>query len=330
MPVKKKPVAVKRRKRRATVAKPATRKKTTKRRKKTAAAARTTTKRRRKTKAGTKKAVAKRPRRKTTAKRRKTKIGVKHKRKMTMRGKPKSKGTVKKKPNKRSASKRTSNSSHAQVNREPRAVKKINSKRSTTTTAVRKSVNKKRKQAQSDSQVHPVVKQQPLLEVKMAESKKLKKRTKTPLPETRQESVSTRTESDLNMAPYKERPGEDYMSSHQQAHFRCLLLQRKRMLLEDMGRTVHHLQDEGVSLPDISDRATQEEEFNLELRARDRERKLIKKIEEALQQLDEGRYGFCHSCGVEIGVRRLEARPTANLCIDCKTLDEIREKQMGG
>ncbi|MES2142475.1 MAG: RNA polymerase-binding protein DksA [Pseudomonadota bacterium] len=120
------------------------------------------------------------------------------------------------------------------------------------------------------------------------------------------------------------------MSADQQSHFRRLLLQRKRMLLEDMGRTVHHLQDEGTALPDMSDRATQEEEFNLELRARDRERKLIKKIEHALQQLDEGHYGYCDSCGVEIGIRRLEARPTAALCIDCKTLDEIREKQMGG
>ncbi|BBB15412.1 RNA polymerase-binding transcription factor DksA [Candidatus Rickettsiella viridis] len=163
----------------------------------------------------------------------------------------------------------------------------------------------------------------------MAEPKKLKKRIQkqAPLAEIRSESVK---ETDLNIAPYKERPGEDYMSVDQQSHFRRLLLQRKRMLLEDMGRTVHHLQDEGASLPDISDRATQEEEFNLELRARDRERKLIKKIEDALHQLDEGHYGFCDSCGVEIGIRRLEARPTATLCIDCKTLDEIREKQMGG
>ncbi|MGB8285263.1 MAG: RNA polymerase-binding protein DksA [Candidatus Aquirickettsiella gammari] len=166
----------------------------------------------------------------------------------------------------------------------------------------------------------------------MAEHKKTNKEAKKQrsLPETRLELTSINSEIDLNIAPYKERPGEDYMSSSQQAHFRRLLLQRKRVLLEDMGRTVHHLQDEGSALPDISDRATQEEEFNLELRARDRERKLIKKIEDALQQLDEGHYGFCNSCGVEIGIRRLEARPTANLCIDCKTLDEIREKQMGG
>lgn len=200
------------------------------------------------------------------------------------------------------------------------------------TVAIRAPAKKKQKQVKSDSQALPAVKQQSSIEIKMAEHKKPNKEAKKQrsLPETRLELTSINSEIDLNIAPYKERPGEDYMSSSQQAHFRRLLLQRKRVLLEDMGRTVHHLQDEGSALPDISDRATQEEEFNLELRARDRERKLIKKIEDALQQLDEGHYGFCDSCGVEIGIRRLEARPTANLCIDCKTLDEIREKQMGG
>ena len=84
-----------------------------------------------------------------------------------------------------------------------------------------------------------------------------------------------------------------------------------------------------ANFPDPNDRATQESEFSLELRARDRERKLIKKIDEALKEIESGSYGFCESCGIEIGIRRLEARPTATLCIDCKTLDEIREKQMG-
>lgn len=120
------------------------------------------------------------------------------------------------------------------------------------------------------------------------------------------------------------------MNNKQKEHFRNLLLQWKTQLLEEMNRTVHHLQDEAANFPDPNDRATQEEEFSLELRARDRERKLIRKIEEALHKIEEGEYGYCDSCGIEIGVRRLEARPTANLCIDCKTLDEIREKQMGG
>jgi DnaK suppressor protein len=98
--------------------------------------------------------------------------------------------------------------------------------------------------------------------------------------------------------------------------------------MEDVDRTVHHMQDDATSFADPNDRATQEEEFTLELRARDRDRKLIRKISEALASLDSGDYGYCEGCGLEIGIRRLEARPTATLCIDCKTLDEIKEKQM--
>jgi DnaK suppressor protein len=130
--------------------------------------------------------------------------------------------------------------------------------------------------------------------------------------------------------PYQETDNEEYMNPKQQAHFRQILLQRKQQFLQEMERTVHHLQDEAANFPDPNDRATQEEEFSLELRARDRERKFIKNIEEALQKIDEGEYGYCEGCGVEIGIRRLEARPTATLCIDCKMLDEIRERQMGG
>jgi len=99
--------------------------------------------------------------------------------------------------------------------------------------------------------------------------------------------------------------------------------------MEEVDRTVHHMQDEAANFPDPNDRATQESEFSLELRTRDRERKLIKKIDATLEKIDNHEYGYCESCGVEIGIRRLEARPTATLCIDCKTLDEIREKQMG-
>jgi len=113
-------------------------------------------------------------------------------------------------------------------------------------------------------------------------------------------------------------------------HFRNILLGWKRELMEEVDRTVHHMQDEAANFPDPNDRATQESEFSLELRTRDRERKLIKKIDEALASLEAGEYGYCDSCGVEIGIRRLEARPTATQCIDCKTLDEIREKQTTG
>ena len=119
------------------------------------------------------------------------------------------------------------------------------------------------------------------------------------------------------------------MNEKQVEHFRAILHAWKRELMEEVDRTMHYMQDEAANFPDPNDRASQESDFTLELRARDRERKLIKKIDEALARLEAGEYGECESCGVDIGIRRLEARPTATLCIDCKTLDEIREKQLG-
>lgn len=135
--------------------------------------------------------------------------------------------------------------------------------------------------------------------------------------------------STSGFAPYHAGPEEDYMSTEQEGHFREILLAWKQSLMEEVDRTVHHMQDEATNFPDPNDRATQESEFSLELRTRDRERKLIKKIDEALSRIGEHEYGYCEACGVEIGIRRLEARPTATLCIDCKTLDEIRERQRG-
>jgi DnaK suppressor protein len=131
------------------------------------------------------------------------------------------------------------------------------------------------------------------------------------------------------IAPYTEKRGEEYMNEKQSEHFRQILLAWKRELMEEVDRTVHHMQDEAANFPDPNDRATQESDFSMELRTRDRERKLIKKIDESLMNLENDEYGYCEACGVEIGIRRLEARPTATQCIDCKTLDEIREKQMG-
>jgi DnaK suppressor protein len=129
--------------------------------------------------------------------------------------------------------------------------------------------------------------------------------------------------------PYKEEKGEEYMSDEMRAHFTEILQKWKLELMQEVDRTVHHMQDEAANFPDPADRASQEEEFSLELRARDRERKLIKKIDQTLQLVEDNEYGWCDSCGVEIGIRRLEARPTATLCIDCKTLAEIKEKQLG-
>lgn len=128
-------------------------------------------------------------------------------------------------------------------------------------------------------------------------------------------------------APYQPSEGEDYMSDKQLEHFRRLLLQWKSQLMADGNQTVHHMQDEVANYPDPTDRATQEEGITIELRTRDRERKLIKKIDNSLKTVEIGEYGFCASCGAEIGLRRLEARATATKCIECKTQDEIREKR---
>ncbi len=133
-----------------------------------------------------------------------------------------------------------------------------------------------------------------------------------------------------NFEPYKEKKGEEYMSEKMVDHFRKILHDWKGELMQEVDRTVDHMKDDAANFPDPADRASQEEEFSLELRTRDRERKLIKKIDESLDMLDNGEYGYCETCGVEIGIRRLEARPTATQCIDCKSLDEIKEKQERG
>ncbi len=135
--------------------------------------------------------------------------------------------------------------------------------------------------------------------------------------------------SPFSFTPYQEEEGEEYMNEKQLKHFENILNHWKSELMAEVDRTVHHMQDDAANFPDPNDRATQESEFSLELRTRDRERKLIKKIDESLKEIESGDYGYCESCGIDIGVKRLEARPTAVLCIDCKTLDEIREKQMG-
>ncbi|MDR9467394.1 RNA polymerase-binding protein DksA [Marinospirillum sp.] len=137
-------------------------------------------------------------------------------------------------------------------------------------------------------------------------------------------------ETHQDFVPYQPAEGEEYMNDDQLAHFRQLLLNWKQELMEEVDRTVQHLKEDASNFADPADRATQEEEFSLELRTRDRERKLIKKINETLEKIDEGDYGFCDACGIDIGIRRLEARPTATLCVDCKSLAEIKEKQIGG
>ncbi len=132
----------------------------------------------------------------------------------------------------------------------------------------------------------------------------------------------------MGISPYQPTGSEEYMGDRMTEHFRSILNTWKASLMEEVDRTLNHMQDEAANFPDPNDRATQEEEFSLALRNRDRERRLLSKINKALDKIErEDDYGYCEACGVEIGVRRLEARPTAELCIDCKTLEEIKEKQ---
>ncbi|MFZ4499076.1 MAG: RNA polymerase-binding protein DksA [Burkholderiales bacterium] len=131
-----------------------------------------------------------------------------------------------------------------------------------------------------------------------------------------------------HFTPYEPAAGEAYMNATQLAHFRRILEETRKELSQDIDRTVHTMQDEATVFADPNDRASQESDMALELRNRDRERKLIKKIDETIARIDADDYGFCDKCGVEIGLKRLEARPTATLCIDCKELDEMRERQV--
>ena len=158
------------------------------------------------------------------------------------------------------------------------------------------------------------------------------KESKSTLKKTKQRMKDSTSSSDVlhGIAPYVTKKGEEYMNENQREHFKLILKSWRYELMEEVDRTVSHMKDEAANFPDPSDRATQEEEFSLELRTRDRERKLIRKIDKTLIRIEDDDYGFCDQCGIDIGVRRLEARPTAELCVDCKTLDEIRERQITG
>ena len=163
-----------------------------------------------------------------------------------------------------------------------------------------------------------------------AASKKPAAKKKAPAKKATAARKASTSEEFKAFEPYKPKRGEQYMNEAQRAHFKQILLNWKAELMQEVDRTVSHMKDEAANFPDPADRATQEEEFSLELRTRDRERKLIKKIDGTVERIEQDDYGFCDACGVEIGIKRLEARPTATLCIDCKTLDEIKERQEMG
>ena len=152
---------------------------------------------------------------------------------------------------------------------------------------------------------------------------------KAPVKKATAKKVASRKRS-TPISSYQGRKGEKYMSAAMKKHFHAVLIDWREHLKDEMQKTFDHLKNKGESYADPIDRASQEEEFAFELRTRDRERKLITKIAMSLEQIKQDDYGYCYACGIEIGVKRLEARPTATHCIDCKTLDEIKEKQLGG
>ncbi|HEC28247.1 MAG TPA: RNA polymerase-binding protein DksA [Gammaproteobacteria bacterium] len=257
--------------------------------------------------------------------------------------------TKKKAPVKKAAAKKTAARKKAPVKKT--ASKKASAKKATAkktvakkkapvkkTTAKKTAIKKKAPAKKATAKKTAAKKKAP---VKKATAKKTAAGKKTPVKKVTSKAKpkgtlakAVKSSSDHStpvegFATYKLRKGEEYMNEEQNKHFRQLLRAWKMDLMQEVDRTVHHMQDEAANFPDPNDRATQESEFSLELRTRDRERKLIKKIDESIGLLDTDEFGYCESCGVEIGVRRLEARPTATQCIDCKTLDEIREKQRG-
>ena len=214
------------------------------------------------------------------------------------------------------------------------AKKKASKKKAATKKAAKKKVAKKKvakKKVAKKKVVKKTVAKKKVAKKKTAAKKSPTKKTaakKTAKKKPAAKAKSRKSSSDFSdFIPYEEKHGEDYMNDDQSKHFRELLLDWKQELMEEVDRTVSHMKDEAANFPDPNDRATQESEFTMELRTRDRERKLIKKIDESLEMLENHEYGYCEECGIEIGVKRLEARPTATLCIDCKSLDEIRERQ---
>jgi len=148
-----------------------------------------------------------------------------------------------------------------------------------------------------------------------------------PMPVKRRSSGNLLSGPVRGFTPYQPKRGEEYMNKDQLEHFRQLLLAWKRELMEEVDRTMLHMKDDAANFPDPNDRATQESEFGLELRTRDRERKLLKKIDSALSRIDDGSYGYCEETGDEIGLRRLEARPVATLCVEAQERRELAERQ---
>ena len=285
------------------------RKKTTTTRKKVAAKKATTRK-----KVARKKAVSRRktPARKKTAS--KKKVTRKKVAKKKVAKNPSKKKVSKKKVTKKKAAKK-------KVSKKKVAKKKVTKKKAAKKKVTRKAVSRKKaSKKKTASKKRPAVK-------KKVPAGRPAART-LPARKTKSRSRGDVLTGPIHgIDPYKPKRGEEYMSDAQLKHFHKILSAWKRELMYEVDRTVHHMQDEAANFPDPNDRATQESEFGLELRTRDRERKLLRKIDSALARIDDGSYGFCDETGEEIGLKRLEARPVATLCLEAQERRELAERQ---
>ena len=282
-------------------------------------------KKRKKTPASRKKVAAK----KTTTKKKVVKKKPVSRKKTPARKKPSKKKVAKKKVAKKKVSKKKTAKKAASKKKVAKKASKKASKKAA------KKVSKK-KPAKKVSKKKPAAKKKPTAKKKVVSKKRPPMKKKVPTSKAAARKVPARRvkpRGDMlsgpihGIAPYKPKRGEEYMSDEQLEHFRNILGAWKRELMHEVDRTVHHMQDEAANFPDPNDRATQESEFGLELRTRDRERKLLRKIDSALIRIDEGSYGFCDETGEEIGLKRLEARPVATLCLEAQERRELAERQ---
>jgi DnaK suppressor protein len=264
-------------------------------------------------------------RRKVTAKKKPARKKAAKKRKVTRK-----KAVTKKRATRKKTSKK-------KVTRKKVAKKKASGKKVSKKKASKKKVAKKKASRKKVSKKKPAkkkaVKKKPArkkVSKKKASKKKISKKrpaASKPASRPRRPRGDVLTAPIHGISPYQPRRGEEYMSDAQLEHFREILNAWKRELMYEVDRTVHHMQDEAANFPDPNDRATQESEFGLELRTRDRERKLLRKIDSALARIEEGTYGYCDETGEEIGLKRLEARPVATLCLEAQERRELAERQ---
>ena len=264
-----------------------------------------------------KKTASKKRKKATTSRKKAATRKTSAKKKVARKKAPARKKTAKKKASKKKAPVRKKKASKKKAPVRKASKKKV-AKKKTTKKKVSKKKAAPRKKAASRKKAAP--------RRNAATRRKAAPRKKAP-------ARRARSRSDVmsgpihGIAPYKPKRGEDYMSDAQLEHFREILSAWKRELMFEVDRTVHHMQDEAANFPDPNDRATQESEFGLELRTRDRERKLLRKIDSALVRIDDGSYGFCEETGEEIGLKRLEARPVATLCLEAQERRELAERQ---